>query len=138
MGGHLARMELKIALQEWLKRIPKFSVKPGAQITYKPGGVVGPAPSDPGAGAPPTLNSLQVASPKPGRRPPAACGGRGRGRAGARADRGDAGGASLTRDGGTRLRGPKDERACNYIVYYLLGEIFHLYWPIKSSKRNKS
>ncbi|MEY4160454.1 MAG: hypothetical protein RLZZ136_1075 [Pseudomonadota bacterium] len=43
MGGHLARMELKIALQEWLKRIPKFAVKPGAEITYKPGGVVGPA-----------------------------------------------------------------------------------------------
>jgi len=43
MGGHLARMELKIALQEWLKRIPKFAVKPGAEIAYKPGGVVGPA-----------------------------------------------------------------------------------------------
>ncbi|MBU6268374.1 MAG: cytochrome P450 [Sphingomonadales bacterium] len=43
MGGHLARLELKVALQEWLKRIPKFSLKPGAQITYKPGGVVGPA-----------------------------------------------------------------------------------------------
>ncbi len=43
MGGHLARLELKVALQEWLKRIPKFAVKPGAQITYKPGGVVGPA-----------------------------------------------------------------------------------------------
>ena len=43
MGGHLARMELKVALQEWLKRIPKFAVKPGAEIAYKPGGVVGPA-----------------------------------------------------------------------------------------------
>ena len=42
MGGHLARMELKVALQEWLKRIPKFSVKPAAQIAYTPGGVVGP------------------------------------------------------------------------------------------------
>jgi cytochrome P450 len=42
MGGHLARMELKIALQEWLKRIPRFAVKPGAEIAYKPGGVVGP------------------------------------------------------------------------------------------------
>jgi cytochrome P450 len=42
MGGHLARLELKIALQEWLKRIPKFSVQPGAQIVYRPGGVVGP------------------------------------------------------------------------------------------------
>ena len=43
MGGHLARLELKVALQEWLKRIPKFAVKPGEQIAYKPGGVVGPA-----------------------------------------------------------------------------------------------
>jgi cytochrome P450 len=42
MGGHLARMELKIALQEWLKRIPDFSVKPGTKLIYRPGGVVGP------------------------------------------------------------------------------------------------
>jgi cytochrome P450 len=42
MGGHLARLELKISLQEWLKRIPKFSVKAGTQIDYRPGGVVGP------------------------------------------------------------------------------------------------
>ena len=43
MGGHLARMEIKVALQEWLKRIPSFQVKPGAQVAYKPGGVIGPA-----------------------------------------------------------------------------------------------
>jgi cytochrome P450 len=42
MGAHLARLEVKIALQEWLKRIPQFSVKPGAEIIYRPGGVVGP------------------------------------------------------------------------------------------------
>jgi cytochrome P450 len=42
MGGHLARLEVKIALQEWLKRIPAFSVKPGQKIAYRPGGVVGP------------------------------------------------------------------------------------------------
>jgi len=42
MGGHLARLELKIALQEWLKRIPRFSVRPGTHIEYRPGGVVGP------------------------------------------------------------------------------------------------
>ena len=29
-------------MQEWLKRIPKFAVKPGAEIVYRPGGVVGP------------------------------------------------------------------------------------------------
>lgn len=42
MGGHLARLELKIALQEWLKRIPDFELKPGAEIEYRPGGVIGP------------------------------------------------------------------------------------------------
>jgi cytochrome P450 len=42
MGAHLARLEIKIALQEWLRRIPDFSVKPGTKIVYRPGGVVGP------------------------------------------------------------------------------------------------
>ncbi len=42
MGAHLARLEVKIALQEWLERIPDFSVRPGARIVYRPGGVVGP------------------------------------------------------------------------------------------------
>ncbi|WP_295634023.1 cytochrome P450 [Novosphingobium sp.] len=42
MGAHLARLEMKIALQEWLRRIPEFAVKPGTRIEYRPGGVVGP------------------------------------------------------------------------------------------------
>jgi cytochrome P450 len=42
MGAHLARLEIKIALQEWLKRIPDFKVKPGAETIYRPGGVIGP------------------------------------------------------------------------------------------------
>jgi cytochrome P450 len=42
MGAHLARLEIKIALQEWLKRIPDFKVKPGSEIVYRPGGVIGP------------------------------------------------------------------------------------------------
>jgi len=42
MGAHLARLEIKIALQEWLRRIPKFSLKAGSHIEYRPGGVVGP------------------------------------------------------------------------------------------------
>lgn len=42
MGGHLARLEVKIALQEWLKRIPEFSLRSDTQIEYRPGGVVGP------------------------------------------------------------------------------------------------
>ena len=42
MGAHLARLEIKVALQEWLLRIPDFSLKPGTRIEYRPGGVVGP------------------------------------------------------------------------------------------------
>ncbi|ASR52298.1 cytochrome P450 [Blastomonas fulva] len=42
MGAHLARLEIKIALQEWLKRIPDFKVRPGAETVYRPGGVIGP------------------------------------------------------------------------------------------------
>lgn len=42
MGAHLARLETKIALQEWLKRIPDFEAKPGFEPEYRPGGVVGP------------------------------------------------------------------------------------------------
>lgn len=36
------RRAVKIALQEWLRRIPDFSLKPGAEIICRPGGVVGP------------------------------------------------------------------------------------------------
>ncbi len=42
MGAHLARLEVKVALQEWLRRIPDFSIKPGTKIEYRPGGVIGP------------------------------------------------------------------------------------------------
>jgi cytochrome P450 len=42
MGAHLARLEIKVGLQEWLKRIPRFAVKPGTRTEYRPGGVVGP------------------------------------------------------------------------------------------------
>ncbi len=42
MGAHLARLEVKIALQEWLRRIPHFSMKPDTVLEYRPGGVVGP------------------------------------------------------------------------------------------------
>jgi cytochrome P450 len=44
MGAHLARLEIKIGLEEWLKRIPDFEVKPGAEIKYVPSAVVGPEP----------------------------------------------------------------------------------------------
>jgi cytochrome P450 len=42
MGAHLARLEIKIALQEWLRRIPAFSLQGGSRIEYRPGGVIGP------------------------------------------------------------------------------------------------
>jgi cytochrome P450 len=42
MGAHLARLEIRIALEEWLRRIPAFSLKPNTRIEYRPGGVVGP------------------------------------------------------------------------------------------------
>jgi cytochrome P450 len=42
LGAHLARLEVKICLQEFLRRIPEFTIKPGAKIEYWPGGVVGP------------------------------------------------------------------------------------------------
>jgi cytochrome P450 len=42
MGAHLARMEMKISITEFLKRIPNFQLRPGTKIEYWPGGVVGP------------------------------------------------------------------------------------------------
>jgi camphor 5-monooxygenase len=39
-GAHLARVEIRITLEEWFKRIPVFSVDPAAEITYTCG-VVG-------------------------------------------------------------------------------------------------
>ena len=37
LGSHLARMELRVALQEWHRRIPEYTVKPGAELTYTAG-----------------------------------------------------------------------------------------------------
>jgi len=34
IGSNLARLEIRIVLQEWLKRIPKFSIKPGTEAVY--------------------------------------------------------------------------------------------------------
>jgi cytochrome P450 len=42
MGAHLARLEIKVSLTEFLRRIPNFRVKEGTKIEYWPGGVVGP------------------------------------------------------------------------------------------------
>lgn len=37
LGSHLARLELRAALREWHSRIPDYSVKPGAALTFTPG-----------------------------------------------------------------------------------------------------
>jgi cytochrome P450 len=42
MGAHLARLEIKIAIQEFLRRIPDFKAAEGYKAEYWPGGVVGP------------------------------------------------------------------------------------------------
>jgi cytochrome P450 len=42
LGSHLARRELRIALEELLRRIPMFSLKPGADRTAQPGLIAAP------------------------------------------------------------------------------------------------
>jgi cytochrome P450 len=37
LGSHLARMELRVALREWHKRIPDYEVEPGHELVYTPG-----------------------------------------------------------------------------------------------------
>ena len=41
-GSNLARMELQVALEEWLARIPEFSLAEGEEITWAGGQVRGP------------------------------------------------------------------------------------------------
>jgi cytochrome P450 len=36
LGSHLARRELRIALQEWHRRIPDYTLTPGYEVTYLP------------------------------------------------------------------------------------------------------
>ncbi|MGO8856815.1 MAG: cytochrome P450 [Steroidobacteraceae bacterium] len=38
-GSFLARTELRAFLEEWLRRIPRFRIKAGAQVTFSPGQV---------------------------------------------------------------------------------------------------
>ena len=37
LGSHLARIELRVALTDWHRRIPEYSVAPGAELTFTPG-----------------------------------------------------------------------------------------------------
>lgn len=45
-GAPLARLELRITIEEWLRRIPEFSIEEGARIHFIPGetAAVGPIP----------------------------------------------------------------------------------------------
>lgn len=40
IGSHLARRELAVAVEQWLKRVPPFRVAPGARLSAKGAGVV--------------------------------------------------------------------------------------------------
>jgi cytochrome P450 len=42
VGSNLARMEIRIALEEWLARIPEFSLDAGSPVTWSEGTVRGP------------------------------------------------------------------------------------------------
>jgi cytochrome P450 len=42
LGSHLARMEITVALQEWLAKIPDFAIAPDAKVTWSTGTVRGP------------------------------------------------------------------------------------------------
>jgi cytochrome P450 len=41
-GSNLARMELRVAVEEWLRRIPEFRLVDGAEVTWAGGQVRGP------------------------------------------------------------------------------------------------
>jgi cytochrome P450 len=41
IGSHLARRELIIAIEEWLKRVPPFRIKDGVEVPVEPGGLLG-------------------------------------------------------------------------------------------------
>ncbi len=36
LGSHLARLELQVAMREWHRRIPRYSLEEGYQIKYRP------------------------------------------------------------------------------------------------------
>ena len=42
LGSHLARMELRVALETWLARIPDFSLADPAEVTWSAGQIRGP------------------------------------------------------------------------------------------------
>jgi len=42
VGSNLARMEIAVALEEWLRRIPEFRLDPSERVTWSQGTVRGP------------------------------------------------------------------------------------------------
>ena len=42
VGSNLARMEMTVAIEEWLKRIPDFRLDPAGNVTWSEGTVRGP------------------------------------------------------------------------------------------------
>ena len=42
LGENLARMEMKVALEEWLSHVPQFALAPGAEVEWSRGPVRGP------------------------------------------------------------------------------------------------
>jgi cytochrome P450 len=42
VGSNLARMEMTVAVEEWLKRIPSFRLDPAGRVTWSEGTVRGP------------------------------------------------------------------------------------------------
>jgi cytochrome P450 len=42
VGSNLARMEIRVALTEWLARIPEFRLDPDAPVSWSEGTVRGP------------------------------------------------------------------------------------------------
>ena len=37
LGSHLARMELRVGLEEWHRRVPSYRIREGAELVYSPG-----------------------------------------------------------------------------------------------------
>lgn len=46
IGSSIARMEMRVALEEWLRAIPEFSLAPGDAVTWSTGHVWGPRKLD--------------------------------------------------------------------------------------------
>lgn len=42
LGSNLARLELFVGLETWLRRVPEFTLAPGAEVTWAEGAIRGP------------------------------------------------------------------------------------------------